>query len=360
MNMLKKILLMGPLSPPYTGQSVAFTTIVNQLPNDKIVINISKKDSILSGSALCLKIIFIVLFKKIDLIYFTCSRSFFGSLRDIILLICARMKKIKVINHLHGNAFYQFYHSTYIWYKPIVKYCYDWIDTSIVLLPSMKFQFKDFAHMKIVPIANCFSSDFDRLSLNREKREVPTQIIYLSNILESKGIINLLLACERLFEKNDFRLVIAGSPMRDYISSEMQIKAKFDNVYNSLKRKYPNKIDYLGVVSGKEKINLLWDSDVFILPTFYPSEAFPISILEALRAGNYIISTRHNLIPEIVTENNGILIEPDSVEAIINAIENILYDRDKLSFVQNNNIQYAINNYNEKMYVSKVLSLISL
>lgn len=351
---------MGPVSPPYTGQSVAFTTIVKQFANSKdIVINISNKDTVFKGIVLCLRIIFIVLFKKIDVVYFTCSRSFSGSVRDVVLLLCARIKKIKVVNHLHGNTFYQFYHSLPSWYLPIVKYAYDWVDTSIVLLPVMKEQFRDFPKMKIKTIANCYSSELDKLPLKKEKNDDSVHLLYLSNLMESKGIILLLEACDKLFQiYPNLSLSIAGTFIGDQCSTQEEIRERFEDQYNSLKQKYPAQINYEDVVSGDTKTVLLWNSDIFILPTYYPTEAFPISILEAMRTGNYVVSTAHNLIPQIVGESNGILMKPNSSEAIVQAVADICSNLTQLHKVQNYNIEYVIQNYQENKYIDAVLKSI--
>jgi glycosyltransferase involved in cell wall biosynthesis len=355
-----KILLMGPLPPPYHGQSIAFATIAKQFEGRKhIVINLSNKNSFLKGLVLCLKIIFVVLFKKIDVIYFTCSRSFFSSIRDIVLLLCARVKKIRVINHLHGNTFYRFYHSAPLWYRPIVKQVYDWVDTTIVLLPTMKEQFKDFPKMKIKTVANCYLSELDELPLRKVKRDNTVKLLYLSNLMESKGIILLLEACGCLFQiYPNLSLNIAGTFIADEFSTQEQIKKRFENLYNSLKKKYSTQIDYKGIVSGNAKKELLWDSDIFILPTYYPPEAFPLSIIEAMRAGNCIISTTHNLIPEIITSENGTLIEPRSSEAIVTVLNDICFDKEQLYKIQNYNIDYAVRNYQESKYIEQVLSII--
>ena len=353
---------MGPLYPPYHGQSVAFTTIVNQCENinqKNIIINISNKDNIIKGILLCLKIIFVVLFKKIEVVYFTCSRGILSSIRDVVLLLCARIKKVRIVNHLHGNTFYRFYHSVPLWYRSIVKYAYNWVDTSIVLLPAMKEQFKDFPNMKIKTVANCYSSELDKLPLKKEKSNDSIKLLYLSNLMESKGIILLLEACDKLFKTySNLSLCIAGTLIGDEFSTQEEIKKRFKNIYNSLKYKYPTQVEYIGVVSGDSKNELLWDSDIFILPTYYPPEAFPLSIIEAMRSGNYVISTEHNLIPQIVTESNGTLIEPCSAEAIVQVITNICSNPTQLHKVQNYNIEYAIQNYKEKKYISGVLESI--
>ena len=51
--------------------------------------------------------------------------------------------------------------------------------------------------------------------------------------------------------------------------------------------------DYIGIVNGKAKKNLLEWGNVFVLPTFYKMEGQPISILEAMATKNLVVTTNH-------------------------------------------------------------------
>lgn len=356
-----KILCMGPIAPPYSGQSVSFTLVTNAIKRRRkcIIINISKKDNVLSGILLSLTIIYRICFSKIEAIYFTCSRSFAGSLRDIILLSCARLKKIRVINHLHGTDFKTFYSQLPLIYKRIIHRCYLGVNTSIVLIDGMEREFEDFKSMKKVIVANCYSSSLDALPVVKQKYTDDIQILYLSNIMHSKGIIFLLKACDIIFsEFKDVNLKIAGAPLGDTYSTKKEIAKEFSLLFGNLKVKYPSRISYLGVSKGEQKNKLLWDSDVFILPTFYKTEAFPISILEAMRSGNYIISSFHKYIPQIVNSNIGTLIEPKSTQAIVDVLEYLLNNISEVRSIQNYNIKHAIKNYNEEIHVETLSKII--
>lgn len=360
-NKKKNILLMGPISPPFTGQSVVFTSVVSsiQMTENVVLINISNKESIISGIILCLRIICAVIFKKIDTIYFTCSRTFAGSIRDAVMLFCARIKNIRVVNHLHGSDFKSFYSKLPDWYKKVIFWTYSGIETSIVLIEGMEEQFDLFPLMKKVVVKNCYSKDMECLPTIKERNNDIINILFLSNIMRSKGIIHLLDACDELFLKyENISLNIAGEIQRDSTSTFEEIKADFLERLMKLQAKYPKRINYLGVCKGKKKNALLWESDIFILPTFYITEAFPISILEAMRSGNYIISTKYKYIPQIVTKNIGKLIEPESTTAIINAFDEVLCKLDELKCVQNYNIDFAKKNYDENRFLNEIQNVI--
>ena len=68
-------------------------------------------------------------------------------------------------------------------------------------------------------------------------------------------------------------------------------------------------ITFLGNVPNSEVHQHLCAENIFVLMSM--NEGLPISVIEAMRAGLPVISTRVDGIPEQVDERNGVLIEPD-------------------------------------------------
>lgn len=73
-----------------------------------------------------------------------------------------------------------------------------------------------------------------------------------------------------------------------------------------------NNVTFLGNVENNRVHEILCGCDIYILMS--NSEGLPISIIEGLRAGLGVISTPVAGIPELVKEDNGLLINPDSEE----------------------------------------------
>lgn len=352
---MKKILFAGPLLPPTHGQSLAFTRFYESVENGrKLLINTNFEHLGMTGKVIGnIKVIFLtflkIIFFKIDKVYFTCSRSFLGSFKDVILINLAALKKIKIYNHLHGSDFYEYFHSVPLWYQKILYNSYNKVDTSIVLLDSMKEQFKDFPDMNLEIVPNFYDKELDVVF---EKKDLKTiNLLYLSNIIKSKGIFELLESFEVLSRKYDnIYLSIGGDFLSDEYMNKDDIKHKFlEKVKNN------RKINYIGKVYGEEKIELLKKSDIFVLPSYYKSEAFPISIVEAMRCGNAIVSTNYKYLPEIVDENNGILVEPKSPESLYKGIEYLLKNKTLLKNIQTRNKieaeeKYSLNRYTEQLH----------
>lgn len=73
---------------------------------------------------------------------------------------------------------------------------------------------------------------------------------------------------------------------------------------------------------------MFWkDADIFIFPTYYHNECFPLVILEAMEQGLSVISTNEGGIPDIIYNgNSGYTVEKNNPMALASAIERLLKD----------------------------------
>ncbi|WP_416876469.1 glycosyltransferase family 4 protein, partial [Kitasatospora sp. SC0581] len=102
------------------------------------------------------------------------------------------------------------------------------------------------------------------------------------------------------------------------------------------------KVVYHGVVNGKAKKDLLEICDIFVLPTYYPKEGQPISIIEAMGNGLAIITTNHAGIPDLISSDNGKFVNPCSATEISNAISNLINNRTMLQALAKRNRKIVV------------------
>jgi glycosyltransferase involved in cell wall biosynthesis len=89
-------------------------------------------------------------------------------------------------------------------------------------------------------------------------------------------------------------------------------------------------VNCLGPRYGEEKWEVLRRADVFIFPTFYRNEAFPVSILEAMQFSLPVISTPEGAIPDMVDDGRtGFLVKHNDPAGLAEKI-NILMDNPRL------------------------------
>jgi glycosyltransferase involved in cell wall biosynthesis len=354
----KIILCVGPLPPPVHGQSVAFEFACQGIIYSKIVINqnyesnsvIYKIINTLWGS---LKIFWVLITKKIDLIYFTCSRSLLGAFKDVTLLLAARFRGIKAVNHLHGADFKNFYFRQPFVIRRLLDFSYKSVDTSVVLLVEMEDQFSMFPKMKTKVINNFYPPSLEEVEISKSRGNVG--LVYLSNIIYSKGIFDLLDAFKYLkLGQIAIELKIAGGFLGDEHMSAKEVESKFYDAIRDV-----DSIEYLGLVRAHQKDRLLAQSDIMILPSFYRSEALPISIIEAMRASCAIITTDHNYLKEFISSDNGVIVPVKEPLALSNAILSLCKDIEKLREVQNFNLAYAKDAHTLSSYQKSINSLLA-
>ena len=143
----------------------------------------------------------------------------------------------------------------------------------------------------------------------------PLKLLYLSNMIRSKGYLDVLEAAGQLHVQGvQVSLVFAGrwNSEHDRIQFADRVRALgLDSV-----------VTHHGALQAREAVDALHrDADVFLLPTYYSEEAQPISIIEALSAGTPVVVTRHAGIRDMVRADREARFVPKrSPSAIADAI----------------------------------------
>ena len=155
------------------------------------------------------------------------------------------------------------------------------------------------------------------VSAARERRHQRSgvRLLYLSGMIPSKGYPDVLEALAVL--------------RRQGVAAEATFAGRWPS--SEAETHFRRRIEALGLgrfahvrggVSDRTEIRqLTLDADVFVLPTTYPVEAQPLTVIEALAAGTPVVVTRHAGLPEMVKEGKeGLFVPPHQPEAIADAV----------------------------------------
>ncbi len=148
----------------------------------------------------------------------------------------------------------------------------------------------------------------------KASRDAPITVLYLSNFIPSKG--SLLLAeaireIERAGRLDEFRFVFRGNWPDPAMKTTLKVTLG-ETALNSGVVEIGD-----GIWDRSEVRETLLAADVFCLPTSYPAEAQPRSILEAMACGCAILATDHASIADMVIPGeNGALFEKGSAQGI--------------------------------------------
>lgn len=140
-------------------------------------------------------------------------------------------------------------------------------------------------------------------------------LLFLGTLDGRKNVRGLLDAYGRLLSRSTRvpRLVLAGGAGQEASTWLTEIA----------RPPLSGHVEYVGYVSADRRASLFQGARVFVLPSF--EEGFGLPALEAMAAGVPVVASRRGSLPEVVGEA-GLLVDPNSSEALASAIERLLAD----------------------------------
>lgn len=331
-----KILHIGPFPPPIHGMSLANTMLLEGLKkkgHNVVAIDTSTNRTLENQKCqgvFSIKKIFpsllqilrgstkIFFDRSYSTIYITPSQTLWGYLKYTPFILTASMRAIPVFIHIHGSFFRNMYNLTSTWKRFLINQSLRSLSGVIVLGDSLRYLFEGLLpEEKIFVCPNgvedeVFASEDEvKEKIDRWGKDDTLRILYLSNLMKEKGILDLLEAAKILKSKNiKFHMDLAGA-------IEPEIKDEVEYYLRIL----ATETTYHGIVTSLNKKHLLNKNYVFCLPTKHSlSEGQPISILEAMANGCCIVTTSMGDIKGIVDERYGFFSEKNNPERLADAI----------------------------------------
>ena len=223
--------------------------------------------------------------------------------RKSLIILLSKLAGKKVIYHIHSGGF-----KTFVAKHPkAVAYIMKKCDCIVALSEYWRQYFETDLHCDHVAIVH---NIMDYPQENHSSRDTTLcTFLFLGKICDHKGVFDMLdvITTHFLSLEGKMQLIIAGNGETDRLKGYIKDHHLGDVV------------KYTGWVDDNGKRQLLNQSDVIILPSYY--EGVPICILEGFSYHLPAISTNVGGIPEILENGkNGILFTPGDKDALYNAI----------------------------------------
>lgn len=315
---MKKICFIAQFPPPMHGLSKAVETLYNSNLNFEIdsqgEFEFEKVD--ITNNKNFIKNLLKISRSKADLFYFTISQTKGGNLRDLVIFKLLELQHKKCLIHLHGGYYRQLVDNDMAGWQRKANYnAIKKLSGAIVLSNSLKKIFEGMIDDdRIFVVENCVDDQYLLTDQEIEEKlkalenEKVLHVLWLSNFIRSKGYSFVLEMAKAEKERVDaggekrFHFDFAGKFFEDSEKDYFKSYIKENGL-----EEY---VTYHGIVGGEQKRELLKKCYLFALPTRYPNEGQPISILEAMGNGMFIITTDHAGIPDIVEDGvNGIVMK---------------------------------------------------
>ena len=337
---MKKIIFILHLPPPVHGSSmvgkyIKDSKIINSSFNAQFInLSTSRKIDEIGKNPIIkisryLKILYTLIFSLAkfnpDFVYLAVTAKGLAFYKDFPTALLVKLFGKKLVLHFHNkgvdksrqNLFHDWF------YRILFK------KSKVILLSEILYNdvIKYVKKQDVFFCPNGIPVEKNTCKILPKNSQVPG-LLFLSNLIESKGVFLLLEALKILKDKGIiFHCNFVGG---EADISSTQLNQKIDDL------DLQEYVTYMGKKYGKDKFKILSSSDIFIFPTFYHNECFPLVILEAMQFGLPVISTGEGGIPDIIKDRE--------TGFIINK-KNPIYLAEK--------IKYLIENPNDSIIMGK-------
>lgn len=365
-NKQKNILFLLHLPPPVHGSSmvgkaVKDSELINQAFHCRyinLLMSRSVSETGKSSLSKILRFVFVwfellskLIQKRPDICYYALTTTGSAFRKDCMLIALLKIFRVKIFYHLHNKGIKQNENkrTSNLLYHFVFKNAY-------VILLSEHLYFDIEKYVSPWKVFYCPNGIKDvkqnDISAPFSKNGEPFKILFLSNLIKSKGVYDLVDACSIL---KDQGCVFTC----DFIGGEGDVDSEQFNDYVKEKGLTEN-VAYLGKRYGEEKDNAYKQAGVFVLPTYYSNECFPLVILEAMQQSLPVISTFEGGIPDMIEDEvTGFLVPQRNVKMMAEKLKVLLLNQElggKMG--ARGRVKYE-NNFTLTIFEQKLLSILN-
>ncbi len=312
--MKKRILMVGPARSVHGGVSAVVNNYYKADLEQKVhltyvatMVDGSKLRKLAQALLSYIRVLFLLPGSNIVHVHMASDSSIYR--KSIIIKMSSFFRK-PIVLHQHGGNFVKYYEECSTKKKKFICNILNRATVLIVLSEEWKNYFKElFPEERIRVLENSIV-----IPEITGKTYEDNNILFLGRISNDKGIRELFVAVRELSNINsDFCLYLGGL----WEDRELRLLAENDKEH----------IHFLGWIGEEEKRKYLKKCSIFVLPSYF--EGQPVSLLEAMGAGCVSVASRVGGIPQILGEEEGILIPPKDANALQSALVQLLNNTQK-------------------------------
>lgn len=234
--------------------------------------------------------------KNIDLVHQNLPFDPKGLTREYFINCWCRIMRVPVLLHIHGGIFLM-NKTNNLFFQKMAKSLFNHCKHVVVLSELEKDAISNFYQFSSTTVLqNSVNTALYKSGSKKLPKEKPI-LLFLGRIHESKGVEDIIEAFRLLKAQMGFRFLLCGAgPLKDqFVSSCEQLLGE--------------DFEFLGIVSGQKKIDVIKQAHFFLLPSRY-GEGLPMALLETMASGVVPIVTNDASMKNMVQhEINGIQVK---------------------------------------------------
>lgn len=243
-----------------------------------------------------------------------CSSASLLLIKDLMILKASKGKGVRSYVHFHFGRIPQLAKANN-WEWKMLKRVVELADKTIVMDGQSYKVLHQLGYNSVEllpnPLAENVKTTIDNLNMVKRER----LLLFAGHCIPTKGVYELVTACKQI---QNIKLKMVGA-----VSDEMRQKLlEMAGVHNEW-------LEIMGQMPFEDTLRQMKSCGIFVLPTY--TEGFPNVMLESMACGCAIVASGVGAIPEMLEEENGkhfgVVIEPQSVEQLKEAIERLLNNR---------------------------------
>jgi glycosyltransferase involved in cell wall biosynthesis len=233
--------------------------------------------------------------------------------RKAALMAATKMVGGRVLLHLHAAQIVQFHGSMGVTGQGLLRWMFRSADHCVVLGEVWRRWVIDTFGVRPSRIGIIYNGVPATRPKPRTRPDNGSfRVLFVGNLLERKGVADLLRAFATLKAQNIELVMAGGGPVDTYRAMAAGLGIA-------------NRVTFTGWVSQDDARTLMVNSDALILPAY--DEGLPLVILEALASGTPVICTPVGSIPEVLQDRStALFVSPGDEAGIAAAIVTLLDD----------------------------------
>lgn len=327
------VVVVGPVPPPFHGGSVATSFVLRSriasayrllhldTTDRRGLANIGRFDAgnVLLALRHTARLLALLATARPAAVYVPLAQNRLGLLRDAALVLPSLAAGRAVVLHVHGSGLRDFYDGADVLTRALIRTMLGRAARVIVLGDALRPMVEGLVREERVAALPNGTPDVFSAARRTTRRPGPVRLLYLGNLREAKGVLELLDATVRLRRAgHDVELHLAGgfsSP-----ADEDAVRARLLPIAEHVRLH--------GVVEGARKERLLQDADIFAFPSH--TEGHPYVVLEAMAAGLPVVTTTLPTLRETVVDGHtGLLVAPGDATALAEGLATLVRDPDR-------------------------------